>query len=97
VVSRERRSGPRRPPPAIARLAASALAVAVLLAWPVAHEVRAADPSSTPGAGGDPRSSGEGPGFVGDPLLAISGVVVVGVGSVLLTLAYVRLTERPRS
>lgn len=50
---------------------------------------------SGPAAGGDPRSSGEGPGFVGEPLLAIGGVLGIGLLSAAATLAYVRLTRRP--
>lgn len=62
-----------------------------------ASAAMAAEPTATPGQGGDPRSPGEGPGFVGDPLLAIGGVVLVGIASVLATLAYVRLTDLRRS
>jgi hypothetical protein len=51
----------------------------------------AASPSPEP-IGGDPRSSGQGPGLVGDPLFALLAVVVIGVGSVVATLVYVRLT-----
>ena len=47
-------------------------------------------------AGGDPRSSGQGPGLVGDPAFAILAVVAIAVGAVLLTLAYLRLTAPPR-
>jgi predicted small secreted protein len=54
----------------------------------------AASPSPTSGVGGDPRSSGQGPGLVGDPLFAVVAVFVIGIGAVLLTLAYVRLTAR---
>jgi hypothetical protein len=50
--------------------------------------------SPSPGSGGDPRSSGQGPGLVGDPLLAVGAVLAIGLGAVLLTLAYVRLTSR---
>ncbi len=53
----------------------------------------AASPSANAGAG-DPRSSGQGPGLVGDPLFAIVGVVAVGLAALLLTLAYVRITRR---
>ena len=57
----------------------------------------AAEPAPTAGpVGGDPRSSGQGPGLVGDPLFAIGAVVVIGLASVLLTIAYVRLTENLR-
>lgn len=56
----------------------------------------AAEPGASPGTGGDPRSPGQGPGLVGDPLFAIGAVVLVAISSVVLTLAYVRLTN-PRS
>jgi hypothetical protein len=53
----------------------------------------AAEPSESPGgAAGDPRSSGQGPGLVGDPGWAILIVLVIGITALLLTLAYVRLT-----
>lgn len=54
----------------------------------------AASPSPTAGVGGDPRSSGQGPGLVGDPMLAVVLVVAIGLAAVALTLAYVRLTAR---
>jgi hypothetical protein len=47
-------------------------------------------PSVLPGA--DTRSSGQGPGLVGDPALAILGVVGIALVAVVATLAYVRLT-----
>jgi hypothetical protein len=43
-------------------------------------------------AGGDPRSSGQGPGLVGDPLFALFAVVAIGLLAVVATLIYVRLT-----
>lgn len=55
--------------------------------------VLAASPSPDP-AGGDPRSSGQGPGLVGDPGFALLAVVAIGLLSVLATVAYVRLTSR---
>ncbi len=55
----------------------------------------AASPGPTTGAGGDPRSSGQGPGLVGDPLLALLAVVAIGAAALGLTLIYVRLTGRP--
>jgi hypothetical protein len=65
-----------------------------LVAWLLfAEAVLAASPSPEP-IGGDPRSSGQGPGLVGDPLFAVLAVVVIGVVSVVATLAYVRLTAR---
>jgi hypothetical protein len=70
------------------------VAAATIVVWLVTAMVTlAASPS--PGApGGDPRSSGQGPGLVGDPALALVAVVLIGVGSVVATLAYVRLTGR---
>jgi len=58
-----------------------------------ASSVVAAEPAASPGTGGDPRSPGRGPGLVGDPLFAIGAVVLVALTSVVLTLAYVRLTN----
>lgn len=52
----------------------------------------AATPSPSLAPGGDPRSSGQGPGLVGNPALALLVVAAIGVGAVLVTLAYVRLT-----
>jgi hypothetical protein len=50
--------------------------------------------SPSPAVGGDPRSSGQGPGLVGDPLFALLAVVAIGALSVIATLVYVRLTAR---
>jgi hypothetical protein len=66
--------------------------LAVLLLGASVAAVWAADPSTTPGTGGDPRSSGQGPGLVGDPAFALGAVLVVGLLSVVLTVAWVRLT-----
>lgn len=52
----------------------------------------AASPDPTLRPGGDTRTPGPNPGFVGEPLFAILGVLVLGVGSALGTLAYVRLS-----
>jgi len=60
----------------------------------VAMTTLAASPSPGTG-GGDPRSSGQGPGLVGDPLFALLAVVAIGIGSVVATLIYVRMTARP--
>jgi hypothetical protein len=64
----------------------------VLLLW-TASLALAAEPEATPGTGGDPRSPGQGPGLVGDPLFAIGAVVLVALTSIVLTLAYVRMTD----
>ena len=71
--------------------------LAVALAWLAVVALPAialaADPSESPGgAAGDPRSSGEGPGLVGDPGWALLIVLVIGITTLLVTLAYVRLT-----
>jgi hypothetical protein len=58
-----------------------------------ASSALAASPS--PGVGvGDPRSSGQGPGLVGDPAFAVLAVVAIGLGAVVVTLVWVRLTAR---
>ncbi|MER3418128.1 MAG: hypothetical protein C4343_03240 [Chloroflexota bacterium] len=56
--------------------------------------VRAATPTPSPPVG-DPRSPGQGPGLVGDPLLAVGVVLVVALAAVLVTLVYVRITPEP--
>ncbi len=74
-----------------------ALVAAVLLGLALALPVLAAEPDATPGTGGDPRSPGQGPGLVGDPLFALGVVVIVALVSVVLTLAYVRATAPGRA
>ena len=66
--------------------------VALALSLLLAATAVAAEPGATPGTGGDPRSPGQGPGLVGDPLFAIGTVVLVALVSIGLTLGYVRLT-----
>ena len=89
--------GDRRRPIAATVAFVSGLAlVGIGLAWAVLGAVTgtalAASPSSSAVTGGDPRSSGQGPGLVGDPAAAIAAVVLIGVLAVVATLAYVRLT-----
>ena len=48
-------------------------------------------------AGGDPRSSGQGPGLVGEPLAAVALVVAIGLAAAVATFGYVRLTGGRRS
>jgi hypothetical protein len=67
-----------------------ALGAALLAAALSSATALAASP--TPGAGGDPRSAGEGPGLVGDPAFAVIAVVVIGLTTLLVTLGYIRLT-----
>ena len=75
------------------RRAFSAATTTVGLLLTIASSVLAAEPAASPGTGGDPRSPGQGPGLVGDPLFAIGVVLLVATTSVVLTLAYVRLTS----
>jgi hypothetical protein len=52
------------------------------------------DPTQRPGA--DTRTSGSGPGIVGEPVLAVLAVLGIGLASLLATLGYVRLTRPGR-
>jgi hypothetical protein len=70
---------------AVTRAVVSTLVLAAVL-------IAASPAPSQPGAG-DPRSSGQGPGLVGDPLAAIIIVTAIAVASIVATLAYVRLTR----
>ena len=79
---------------------AGTLARATILVLVLPVLLVAASPSpSQPGAG-DPRSSGQGPGLVGDPLTALIIVGAIALASIVATLAYVRITsnrhEAPR-
>lgn len=73
----------------------TAIAAAATMTLAIASIVLAATPTPEAGAG-DPRSSGEGPGLVGDPAFAILGVIGVVVIAIVLSLVYVRLTGGPR-
>ena len=55
----------------------------------------AASPDPTLRPGTDTRSSGGGPGIVGEPLLAVLGVLGVALLSVLASVAYVHMTASP--
>ena len=76
---------------------ATALLPAIATVLPAAaglvEVARAASPEATMGAGGDPRSNGQGPGLVGDPAFAILGVLAIAIVAVALTSIYVRLTR----
>jgi hypothetical protein len=69
---------------------------AVLLVWVATV---AADPTAAPTAqaelaAGDLRSEGAGPGLVGNPLLILGAVVVLGLATALATAVLLRLTRR---
>jgi len=84
----------RRAGPALRSFLASLVATVVVLV--LAGAAFAATPSPTTAAGGDPRSSGQGPGLVGDPVAAILAVAILAVASLAATLLYVRLTGGPK-
>jgi hypothetical protein len=88
--------GDRRPLIAAIAFAAGAIALTIGLAWAVMSAVTgtvaAASPSPTTAVGGDPRSSGEGPGLVGEPLVAIGLVVGLGLLAAVATFLYVRIS-----
>jgi hypothetical protein len=85
-------SGPTR---SRERTAIAVLAFAAVIWLATASAAFAATPTPSPVEGGDPRSSGQGPGLVGDPGFAILGVAVVAVVAIGGTLAYVRFTGGP--
>ena len=84
---------------AVAGLVAGGLLIGVAALWWLfdwfgggVATALAASPDPTLRPGSDTRSSGGGPGLVGEPLLAILGVIGLGLLSVIASLAYVRLT-----
>ena len=78
------------------RSVAVALLVAALTWFSLAAVALAASPSASPAAGGDPRSSGQGPGLVGQPLIAVGAVIAIGLLSLGLTFGWIRLTSRSK-
>ncbi|HSL34236.1 MAG TPA: hypothetical protein VK871_11340 [Candidatus Limnocylindrales bacterium] len=101
--------GTARPRLAAACLGLGAVLVALGIAWAaldallpavlraVVPVALAASPSAGPSqaVGGDPRSSGEGPGLVGEPLIAILAVVLIAAAAIAITTLYVRMTGGP--
>lgn len=92
---------PRRPVMAVAALAIGIVSLSLGLLWALVSAVTrtalAASPEPSAVVGGDPRSSGQGPGLVGDPLTAIALVLLIGIGTVVLTTLYVRSTGGRRA
>jgi hypothetical protein len=70
--------------------------VLLILGAAAPRPARAASPSPSEPAAGDTRSSGEGAGIVGAPLVAIGLVLAVGILAAGATLVYVRLTAPKR-
>jgi hypothetical protein len=84
---------------AVACLIAGGVLIAAAVLWWIADALiggaaatLAASPDPTLRPGTDTRSTGGGPGIVGEPLLALLGVLGVAAVSLLASLAYVRLT-----
>jgi hypothetical protein len=75
-------------------LGAGCLLLAVALLALVAAPALAASPSPVDIGAGDTRTSGTPPSFVGQPILALIGVVVLGVLTAAATALYVRVTRR---
>jgi hypothetical protein len=87
------------------RLGAALIGAALLLAFSASlpagspdvlgpSVARAASPQPSSGSG-DTRTTGEAPGFVGSPLVAIGAVLGLGLLTGLATIGYVRLTGGP--
>ena len=93
-------AAPRRPLAAAIALGIGlvgvSVGVALALLAATTGAALAASPEPTRASGGDPRSSGEGPGLVGDPLTAIVVVIAIAVLAIVLTTAYVRITADRR-
>jgi hypothetical protein len=53
-------------------------------------------PSALAGAieAGDPRSNGQGPGLVGEPLLVLVGIVLIAIATVVVTIVVAKATGR---
>jgi hypothetical protein len=92
---------PRRPMLAVIAMVIGMVSLTVGIVWAIAGAVTttalAASPEPTGVLGGDPRSSGQGPGLVGDPLTAIVLVVLIGVGTAVATAVYVRISGGRRT
>ena len=102
--------GANRPRFVVACVIAGAVLIAAGLAWAGVGAMlstidvlgRALVPvalaaSPTQAAGGDPRSSGEGPGLVGEPALAILAVAAIGIAAIVVTTVWIRLTDTRRA
>lgn len=91
--------GGRRTLAAAIALGVGLVLVTIGIAWAILGALTgvalAASPSPSAAPGGDPRSSGQGPGLVGEPLVAIGLVLAIGVVAALATYGWVRLTRPP--
>jgi hypothetical protein len=92
--------GPRRPLIAAMAFVLGLASLTIGLVWLLLLATTATALAASPvpsAAGGDPRSSGQGPGLVGEPLIAIAVVVAIGLGAAAVTFGYVRLTGGRRT
>lgn len=78
-----------------------AMSLAVAAAVMLVAATLAADPTLDPTTapvlvleGGDLRSEGSGPGLVGNPLLVLGAVVILGASTAIVTLVLARLARR---
>jgi len=85
----------------LARTAGLAVVLTVVALIAVSAFALGADPSADPSAapaavleGGDFRSEGAGPGLVGNPLLILGAVVLLGLATAAVTVVIVRLSRR---
>ena len=93
-------SGSRRPLAAALALGAGLLLITAGVAWGLIGSITAtalAASPSLPPEGGDPRSSGQGPGLVGDPAYAVGVVLAIAALAIVATLVYVRITGGRRT
>ena len=81
----------------LAKLATVFAVAAILVLGAFPCSALGASPEPTAAPQGDTRSAGEGPGLVGQPLLAVTGVVALGLVAAGLTVVYVRATGGPRA
>jgi hypothetical protein len=88
---------------AIGFLVAGAVLLVVAAMWGLgswllggAATALAASPEPSLRPGSDTRTTGGGPGLVGDPALAVLGVLGIAALSVAASIVYVRLTGGPR-
>ena len=77
-------------------LLAVGVAWLIVVTWITPAAALAASPLPSILPGSDTRSSGQGPGLVGDPALALLGVLGIAIVAIVATLLYVRLTARSR-
>jgi len=90
----------RRPLAAALALGAGLILLSFGVAWGLLGAATGTALGASPSVGpevGDPRSSGQGPGLVGDPAFAVGLVLAIAIAAVLVTLAYVRLTGGRRA